>query len=429
MSIKILATADLHLGRSSADVSDEYASTKSTWFKIVTWCIENKIDVLVLCGDIVDRDNRFFEAFGPLKSGFDKLGENGIHVYVVSGNHDFDVLPQLISQDGYKNVDLLGRNGQWEIKSFNKGCQVIQFAGWSFPKSKVTESAIHQWGQVVIDPNYPVIGLLHGDLDNMESVYGPIKLNDLLKTDIELWLLGHIHKPRQYPSQRPQVFYTGSPHALSSKEPGVHGPLLITVDPDRTMQIKQISFSPVRYERLIVDVSNAGDQSQLREKIIFSIFEDANSRQNSIEEVNTLVYNVVLNGRHEYIKQVEQWANQAIDFSGQLPNGTTLMIRKIECHLKPALLDLEKLASQTSPAGILAHTILAIENDSNSQFLDDLIQEWKQKIKTVNEAGTYIPLYTRHMQKDLTDANAKTYLLNECNRLLGELMDQVNENN
>jgi DNA repair protein SbcD/Mre11 len=429
MSIKILATADLHLGKTSADVLGDHASTKYTWYKIINWCIQNTVDVLVLCGDIVDWDNRFFEAFGPLKSGFDQLEQNGIQVYLVSGNHDFDVLSQLVPKDKFEHVHLLGRNGQWEVKPFNKDGQIIQFVGWSFPKGKVIETALLQWGQVAVDPNYPVIGLLHGDIDNMESQYGPIKLNDLLKSDAELWILGHIHKPQQFSALRPQVWYTGSPHALSAKESGRHGPLLITVETDRKILVEQIALSPVRYERLVVDVSEVVEISQFREKIIFSLFQDANSKLELLENVETLVYHVVLTGRHSHIKDMEQWAKQAIEFVDQLPNGTSLVIRKIDCQLKPAILNLENLARQPSPAGILAQTILAIEQEIGTPFLDGLIQEWKQKMRAVNEAGAYLPLYSRQRQEQLTDANARTYLLNECNRLLGELMDQVNETN
>lgn len=429
MSIKILATADLHLGKTSADVADVHASTKFTWNKIVNWCIQNMVDVLVLCGDIVDWDNRYFEAFGPLKSGFDRLGEAGIQTYLVSGNHDYDVLAQLVPKGKFDHVHLLGRNGQWEVKEFNKDGQIIQFAGWSFPKGKVVESALLQWGQATIDPSYPVIGLLHGDVDNIESQYGPIKLNDLLKTGINLWILGHIHKPIQYSAQKPHIWYTGSPHALSAKEPGTHGPLLIIVEKDEEIQIQQVSLSPVRYERLAIEVSEVEDVGQLREKIIFSLFQDANSKLELLEEVETLVYHIILTGRHSHIKDMEQWARPAIELTDQLPNGTTLVIRKIDIQLKPVIANLEDLARQPSPAGILAQTILAIEQQTGTPFLDDLILEWKQKMRSVNEAGAYLPLYTRQRQEELTDTNAKAYLLNECNRLLGELLDQVNETN
>src|SRR5690625_6163197 len=96
-SIRILATADLHLGKSSSDITGSHASTKFTLNKITEYCVDQKVDVLLLSGDIVDWDNRFFEAYGPLQESFDRLGRHGIKIYLVAGNHDFNVLPQIIS--------------------------------------------------------------------------------------------------------------------------------------------------------------------------------------------------------------------------------------------------------------------------------------------------------------------------------------------
>ena len=74
MAIKILATGDLHLGKKSSSVpeSAEEGSSKFTWNRIIDLSIRNGIDILALTGDIVDQDNRYFEAIGPLQTGFKK---------------------------------------------------------------------------------------------------------------------------------------------------------------------------------------------------------------------------------------------------------------------------------------------------------------------------------------------------------------------
>jgi exonuclease SbcD len=169
MPIRILATADLHLGKASADVSGHFAATKHTWETVVNWAIAHAVDVVALCGDIVDRDNRYFEAVGPLQDGLEKLGKNGIEVFMVSGNHDHDVLPGILRSRQLDNVHLLGANGTWELYSYTKAGETIQFAGWSFPRLIVQESAMTGWQLPGHDPNYPVIGLLHGDIDKTGS--------------------------------------------------------------------------------------------------------------------------------------------------------------------------------------------------------------------------------------------------------------------
>lgn len=425
MSIKILATADLHLGKTSADVQDSHNTTKYTWLNIVDWCIANDVDVLALCGDIIDRDNRFFEAVGPFQDGLEKLGQHHIEVFVVSGNHDYDVLPAIIRSRGFEHVHLLGANGTWEMLKFSKNDEMIQFIGWSFPRLIVKESAMINWLLYGHDPNYPVIGLLHGDVDNVESNYNPFRLNDLVKNEVDLWILGHIHKPDQLRQHSPQIWYTGSPHALSSKEPGKHGPMLFTIDANKHIKTERVLLSPVRYERLDIDVASCEDETQLRDRILTLLREDAERKLEDLERVWSLVYQVTLFGRHSHIKHVEQWVTNLTDLDIRLDIGTHLSVRKVTCNLTAEIENMEELAGQSSLAGILAQTILAIKKETTTPFLEGLIEEWYKKAQLVSDSGTYQPLVRHKKIEALSEEIAKNYILNECNRLLGELTDQL----
>jgi len=53
MPLKILATADLHLGRKSSSVPRnlEESSTQFTWQRIIEYAIDKSVDVVVLAGD------------------------------------------------------------------------------------------------------------------------------------------------------------------------------------------------------------------------------------------------------------------------------------------------------------------------------------------------------------------------------------------
>jgi exonuclease SbcD len=423
MPIKILATADLHLGKTSADVLGERASTKSTWAALVSLAIENNIDVLVLCGDIVDRNNRYFEAVGPLQAGIDRLREQGITVYLVSGNHDFDVLPQVVRKYNDDGVKLIGKNGVWEIVSFSKDGQTIQFAGWSFPSQYIKDSPLLDWKFGGIDPNFPVIGLLHGDIEGKDSKYAPFSLDELKRTPVNLWILGHIHKPFEYSAQKPLVWYTGSPQAMSAKEPGLHGPLLFTVDGDH-FSVKQVGLSPVRYETLEIDINGADDEEQIREKILTAIEKDASTRKEQLTNVSFLVYQLEITGQHARIREVEHWARLATDIRLPIEGDLEASVRKVDCYLRPVLDDLKDLSGQSSPAGILAETILAIGEGRSTIFLEKLIQQWRQRTTALNEAGVYLPLSDEERLIDIQDSDAKVYLQRECNRLLGELKSQ-----
>ena len=80
--------------------------------------------------------------------------------------------------------------------------------------------------------------------------------------------LGHIHKPEEL-SSRPPIWYTGSPQALSSKEEGIHGPLLITVSPNSSnIDIEQVSLSTTRYMDIDIDITGIENGEDFRAKVI-----------------------------------------------------------------------------------------------------------------------------------------------------------------
>jgi len=428
MALKLLATGDLHIGKKSSSVpadADE-STTKFTWNRVINWAIENSVDALLLTGDIVDQNNRYFEAIGPMQSGFEKLKQANIALYMVAGNHDYNVLPQLIDSEKYPNVHLLGKNDEWEIKKFSKNGDEIQFVGWSFPNQYVREDPTSKFNITEIDSNITTIGLIHGDVDNPESRYGPINSNNFLNKSVDTWVLGHIHKPRIFRDSAPHVCYPGSPHALSSKEQGAHGPILMTIESKDDIQIKSIPLSPVRYENIAIDITNKNDESSLRNAVTSEILNDAMQKIEELQDVSYLIYDVFLEGQHNNIKEIENWINPIRDdYNGEInETQTKLSVRKVLINVKPKVENIEELAKQSSPAGVLASTIIALQNDETTDFLNSILKEWNLKYKSINQSGTFQPLRATEEMINEPDKQSKQYILNECNRLLAELIGQ-----
>jgi exonuclease SbcD len=428
MPIKILAMADLHLGKRSSGLSHdtEDISTKHTWRQLVDWATQNNVDVLLLCGDIIDQDNKYFEAIGALQSGFEKLGRAGIQVYIVSGNHDFDVLPQALVGRGLGHVHLLGKNGQWELKTYSKDGQTIQFAGWSFPQRFVLEDPLVHFHAIRPDPNFPCIGLLHADVDNLKSRYAPVPLTSLQKADVDIWMLGHIHKPSDLQGINKIIQYPGSPQAMSSKEPGGHGALLLIIDNPFRVQVEAIPFSTVRYESLDINISAVVTVEELRATINNALSEDAEARSATLENVLYLIYDIRLIGQHGNEKQISLWAEPFMNgYEMPMAFGGRISVRNVTSAIRPAIDDLAMLAQQSSPAGILAETILADREGRTTPFLDELTRQWNAGFQDINSSATYQPLYGER-QAGANPVNPREFIIRECTRLLSELLLQVN---
>ena len=64
--MKILACSDIHIGRIPSIPDTSLASSVSAWDAIVEQALDKHVDVVVLSGDVVDQDDAWFEAYGPL---------------------------------------------------------------------------------------------------------------------------------------------------------------------------------------------------------------------------------------------------------------------------------------------------------------------------------------------------------------------------
>ncbi|MDD2635698.1 MAG: DNA repair exonuclease [Bacteroidales bacterium] len=431
MALTVLATGDIHIGKKSSNIKydAEEAATKFTWNKIVDYVIKNKIDVLALTGDIIDQDNRYFEAIGPLQSGFEKLKTHNISVYMVAGNHDFKVLPQLVDSEKHSNIHLLGANGTWEMDMFSKNGEKIQFIGWSFPKKYVSEDPLLSLQISDIDPNLTTIGLLHGDVGVANSNYAPIDINSFMSHPVQAWILGHIHKPEIINKSEPIVYYPGSPHALSAKEQGLHGPILLTINSQTDISIEQIPLSPVRYDTLSIDITDKTDEASVRNIVSSKLFEDAKSKIVKLENVSFLIYDLILTGQHANVNDLEFWVSRIIDdYDREMDETETrIYVRKVELDVRANVENMAELAKESSPAGVLAKTIIALQQGKTTEFADNLLQEWKLIRNSISQSATYHALQTTERFEIEENQDSTQYLLKECNRILTELIGQQNQ--
>lgn len=431
MHFKIFTTADLHLGKKSSSIPSSLVESSSsfTWHRLVEWSIDNEADAVVLAGDIIDRDNRFFEAIGPIQQGFRRLKEAEIPVVMVAGNHDFDVLPDIIQSGEFDNVHLLGEKGTWEVKIIETGNGPVQFLGWSFPSQYIREDPLLQLTESKPDlnPNLPTIGVLHGDITDSKSKYAPLGMNNLIIDPVHVWVLGHVHIPGKYRNADPLVLYPGSPHSLNSKETGAHGPSLLTIEGRDYVTAEQIPLSPVRYEKLEVDITDVADESEFRTLITGQLIEDVESKAEELEQVSRIIYDVEVTGKHSSVTDVEGWFDFVEEFEQEVLSETVASIRTIENRTEPKVENLEELAKQPTPPGLLAKAILDIQSGEPSDFLDELYSQFKNKLDAANASMTYQPLRKEEEIYSDTGEAYKEFVQRECHKMLGTLLSQQEE--
>lgn len=390
-SLQLLCTGDLHLGRHPTRIPDRFDSPqfspRSVWHDIVRVAIDRAVDAVILTGDIADRENRYFEAYGGFESGIIKLSEAGIPIVVVAGNHDSEFLPRMVNDIGLDNLHLLGSDGTWERWTLeNEGSAVAHFDGWSFPSQHVSRSPLEKYSPSKSD-DAPQIGVVHADLDSPRSQYAPVASSELENTDAACWLLGHIHAPSIRIDSDPLTLYPGSPQALDPGERGAHGPWLLTIEPDGSITTEQRTIATVRYDELRVDVSDAEDLWAVTPLVSSAIQQHV---EDELDTRNLAAFfpRIILTGRTSAHTQLVDERHTLEENLSSKHGSVEIHIESITVDTRPDI-DLETQAASEGPVSYLAELLLAIENDKLNDESNQLIDNAHGTMREVYATNTY----------------------------------------
>lgn len=395
---KILCLGDLHLGvrpsRVPAGVDPRSASVARVWARAVELALREEVGLVLLSGDVVDRANRFFEAFGPLEEGLERLAEAGIDVCAVAGNHDFDVLPQLAGTVSGRRFHLLGEDRRWERFTWRDrdGRPRLHVDGWSFPARDVREDPVERYD---LDPpaeEAPVLGLVHGDLDQARSSNAPLSrasLEACADGGIDAWLLGHVHKPGPVELSRGRwALYPGSPQPLDWTETGVHGGWLLEVAGGSLGRPEPLPLATLRWETLTVDLSAVRHADGARSAVVEAARAAAEKHAAyGPEAPEWLLFRAALVGRTEAHGDLAQVVTELErDAPLELPAGDArARVVEVADRTRPAI-DLHDLARGEGAPAVLADLLLSLGSGSEPGHDDLSDPSGRRLVAEVEEA-------------------------------------------
>ncbi len=378
--MKILAVGDMHLGRTPSrlppDLSASDHGPAEAWRRSVDTAIEHEVAAVLLAGDLVDRDDDFFEAYRALEEGVRRLTDAGIAVIGVAGNHDLKVLPRLVEH--IPQFRLLGKGGTWESQVID-GSESVTIWGWSFPPAGVA-------GNPLEDQTFGLesginLGLLHCDRDAVaDSRYAPVASADLRAAHLDGWLLGHIHKPDTLSVESPSG-YLGSLTGLDRGEPGPRGPWLITVGGGRITEVEHLQLAPLRWEALEVDLEGIGEAADARGRLLDAVKAlDAGLAALAMPPVAAGL-SVRFTGRtglgDDAVRELSEDDRNHL-YSGAA--GTRYFIPKPPLADTRPEVDLEELAQRRDPIGLLAQRLLWLDRPAGDPDREQLLDQARKRL-------------------------------------------------
>lgn len=260
--MKLLHAADLHIDsplRGLERYPDAPAdllqgATRRAMENLVELAGAERVDAVLLAGDIFDGDWKDFETALFFRGQLGRLNEAGIPVYVVSGNHDAaSKISRTLTYP--ENVFVFGTHEAESAPPNEDAGFVVHGQGYA-RQATVENLAVHYPAAL---PGYFNIGLLHTALNGREGhdPYAPCTEQELAALGYDYWALGHVHT-REVVSTRPFIVFPGNIQGRHVKETGPKGATLVSVRMGQT-EIEHRDLDVVRWAHLEVDASGARD--------------------------------------------------------------------------------------------------------------------------------------------------------------------------
>lgn len=259
-SFRFAHSADLHLDSPfkglASRMPDEIISvlrdsTFDAYKNIVSMCIDESVDALLIAGDIYDGADRSFKAQYRFMEGLKRLSDAGIRSFICHGNHD--PLDGWQAQlDFPKGAYRFGKNAE-SFPLWDHLPEAVLVHGISYPTRIVQDNLIPRF-QELKKAEFN-IGLVHANVDSNPNhdPYAPCSLADLKATGYDYWALGHVHTKNILNSDHPKVVYPGNPQGRHSNETGERGIFIVDVDENGSISTKFRPVDLVRWE--IIEIS------------------------------------------------------------------------------------------------------------------------------------------------------------------------------
>ncbi|MBM3492718.1 MAG: DNA repair exonuclease [Armatimonadetes bacterium] len=259
---RFIHASDLHLGApfegirlESAEIADELGrSTYRALDSIVRLATDEAVAFVLLAGDICNRATGNLGAQLALREAARTLGDAGIALLIVHGNHDY-LAPDRPDLDWPDNCTVFGPDAAEPVILHADGREAASVFGLSYSRRDETANLAKRF------PKPPdglfSIGLLHtacGPVSD-HAAYAPCTPTDLVELGYDYWALGHVHARTILREASPCIAYSGCPQGLNPKEQGPKGVLLVTVGDNGGVTTVFRETDAVRWHIVDVDVT------------------------------------------------------------------------------------------------------------------------------------------------------------------------------
>jgi DNA repair exonuclease SbcCD nuclease subunit len=269
--LKILHTADIHLGAKFASLENKGASQReqlrATFKNVIATAIAERVNIVLIAGDLFDSNQQPQRNVDLVIEQFNLLGSNSIPVCLIPGTHD-----SLDSSSIYRKVDFEGKCPNLRIfADENISCKEypsLDLTVYGKPNLSNRSSVSPLKGLRRSTSSKFHVGMAHGSLYIPEKIAQDdhvFRLEEVQSSGMDYLALGHWHRIYRCPAESP-AWYSGPPEWIPGQtEKGVV--LLVSFSVAGEVEVEPKKLGLRDYNEVEIDMNEIQDLAMLKSRI------------------------------------------------------------------------------------------------------------------------------------------------------------------
>lgn len=282
--LRLLHTADVHLGARHADLGEVAATQRERQFAAfraaVDLAIKEKVDVVLIAGDLFDSNTQPRRSVERVAAELKRLVEARIRTVIIPGTHDcYDRASIYRSHDLAALAGSAGNDDMVTVLTPERGsvhlaaCDLVVHAT-VFGTKRAPYSPLRDLH--VTQPDETAtwhVGMVHGSLaipDRTDRDEVVVTKDEIAATGLDYLALGHWHSSQKGRAGTTTYAYSGAPEPVAVNQDGAGNVLLVTLDEQdgkRVVTVEERRVGLTRFEKLDLDSAKVANQPDLVAKL------------------------------------------------------------------------------------------------------------------------------------------------------------------
>ena len=280
--LRLLHTADVHLGARHADLGDRAATQRERQFAAFVATIDlalaEKVDLVLIAGDLFDSNVQPRRSVERAAAQLKRLVDARIRIVITPGTHD--VFDRASIYRAYDLAALAGAVGSDLVTVLDPDHPEVHLKpldlivhGRCFPTKRAPHSPLQGLDCAGDDRAAWHVGLLHAALAIEGKTDGDdvvVTAAEIAASNLDYLALGHWHSTSKGKAGKTIYAYSGAPEPIALDQDRAGNVLLVgldALDGKKQVSVEERKVGKTRFERIQLDAATVGSQPGLVSKL------------------------------------------------------------------------------------------------------------------------------------------------------------------